>query len=59
MSNGDVGYDGRSEQKRCNATVFSKKDPDDALRKEVEHLRLEDSREELLGKKGNRGDQLR
>lgn len=39
--------------------VFSKKDPDDALRKEVEHLRLEDSREELLGKKASRGDSIK
>lgn len=34
--------------------VFSKTDPDSALRKEVEHLRLKDSREELLDKKHNR-----
>ena len=39
--------------------VFSKKDPDEALRKEVERLRLEDSREELLGKRSSRGDSLK
>lgn len=39
--------------------IFSKKDPDEALRKEVERLRLEDSREELLGKKASRGDSLK
>lgn len=34
--------------------IFSKKDPNEALKKEVDRLNLEDRRDELLGKKKNR-----